>query len=129
MKSPRLLIGTLLLLTLFSCSDSSNPAPMVSDIFIPNLSNQWTSSRGTNFFFTADNPGTNKSTFTGSEQDGENNTVLTGNYENYTVQFTFDVSKVTYTGKFIKGSSPLRMELKGSDGKSLTITQQLVNNN
>lgn len=128
MKTSKLFSGAMLLLMLFSCSDSNDPSPL-ADLFVPNLSNQWASSRNSFFFFTADakGRGTNKSTFTGSEQKGGNDD-LTGSYENYDVQFTFDVSKVTYKGKFIKGSDPLRMELKGTDGESLTLIQQQVNN-
>ena len=123
MKTKKLLSGLFLLLMLFSCSDSNDPAPL--DIFIPNLSNQWASNRNSNFFFLAETEGVNKSNFTGNEQDEDGNVAqLTGNFENYNVQFTFDVSKVTYSGKFIKGSKPLRMELKGSDGKNLVITRQ-----
>lgn len=123
MKTKKLLSGLFLLLMLFSCSDSNDPAPL--DIFIPNLSNQWASNRNSNFFFLAETEGVNKSNFTGNEQDEDGNVAqLTGNFENYNVQFTFDVSKVSYSGKFIKGSKPLRMELKGTDGKNLVITRQ-----
>ncbi|MDB5126982.1 hypothetical protein [Mucilaginibacter sp.] len=111
---------------LFSCSKDAS----VLDIFIPNLSNQWVSDRNTNFFFTSDNPDKNESTFFGNEQDpGTGDTFqLTGKYKNYDVEFTFTEGPetgVTYTGKFIKNSNPLRMEMKAPGNKKVTITQNL----
>jgi uncharacterized protein YxeA len=111
----------------FSCSKDAS----VLDIFIPNLSNQWVSDRNTNFFFNPDDPEKkNEATFTGSEQNPGTGDVfqLTGKYKNYDVEFTFTEGSetgVTYTGKFIKNSNPLRMELKAPGNKKLTITQNL----
>jgi hypothetical protein len=112
---------------LFSCSKDAS----VLDIFIPNLSNQWVSDRNTNFFFNPDDPDKkNEATFTGSEQNPGTGDVfqLTGKYKNYDVEFTFTEGPetgVTYTGKFIKNSNPLRMEMKAPGNIKVTITQNL----
>ena len=112
----------------FSCSKDAS----VLDIFIPNLSNQWVSDRNTNFFFNSDDPDKNKneSTFTGNEQNPDTGDVfqLTGKYKNYDVEFTFTEGPekgITYTGKFIKNSNPLRMEMKAPGNVKVTITQNL----
>jgi len=102
----------------------------ILDIFIPNISNVWKSSRNTRFFFNPDKSGVNETTFSGSEQNGTTED-LTGKFKNYDVEFTFingDEEGVKYTGKFIKGSNPLRLEVKGTNNVNLVIIQDLSNN-
>lgn len=119
----KILCASCLLFIAFGCGkDGSNP---ILDVFIPNLSNQWVSSRNTNFFFLPDKDKVNESTFFGNEQDGAS-IPFKGSYKNYDINFTFEDGPekgVKYTGKFIKNSKPLRMEVKGSNGVSLVITK------
>lgn len=113
-----------LLFVIVSCGSDDNS---LVDIFIPNVSNQWTSDRGSRFFFNPDERDVNESNFTGSEQS----TIIdefSGHFKNYDITFTFtegDEKEVKYTGKFIKGSNPLRIEVTGTNGKKIKITQVL----
>lgn len=91
--------------------------------FIPNISNQWTSSRGTNFFFFNYTQNVNTSAFEGNEQPGTLH--FTGSFTNYDINFTFDADpKNKYTGKFVKDSNPLQINVTDSKGVKLTLTKQ-----
>lgn len=119
----KILCASCLLFIAFGCGkDGSNP---ILDVFIPNLSNQWESSRNTTFFFLPDKNDVNESTFFGNEQTGQTNQFL-GSFKNYDINFTFQDGPdkgIKYTGKFIKNSSPLQMKVKGSNGVELIITK------
>lgn len=97
------------------------------EVFVPNISNQWESSRNTKFFFVAAKDSVSESTFTGNEQDENFETTdLEGKFKNYDVEFTFTSGPedgVKYTGKFLKNSNPLQMKVTGTNGQSITITQ------
>ena len=122
--SPRKLCLMLLcsLLLAIACGDDSP----IDELFIPNIDNAWSSSRGTTFVTSAETKDVNESDFTGNETDTNGDSFdLTGHFKNYDVNFTFTAgpeSGVTYTGKFVKGSAPLKMNVKGSNGVSLTLT-------
>lgn len=97
------------------------------EVFVPNISNQWESSRNTKFFFVAAQDSVSESTLTGNEQDENFETFdLEGSYKNYDVEFTFTSGPedgVKYTGKFLKNSNPLQMKVTGTNGQSITITR------
>jgi hypothetical protein len=119
----KVMFATLLFL-LVGCGSDDN---ILADIFIPNVSNQWTSDRGSRFFFNPDERDVNESDFTGSEQNG-NNFEFSGHFKNYDITFTFNEGNeigVKYTGKFIKGSNPLRIKVTGTNGETIEITQVL----
>lgn len=87
--------------------------------FIPNLSNAWENiTDATNtFFFLPAQTNTNKSTFTGNENPpgGAPQVQFSGSFENENIEFTYTSGAQTgkkYSGKFIRDSNPLRMELK-----------------
>jgi hypothetical protein len=126
----KVMFATLLFL-LVGCGSDDN---ILADIFIPNVSNQWTSDRGSRFFFNPDERDVNESDFTGSEQtdvedvNGDDFFELSGHFKNYDITFTINgglEQGVKYTGKFIKGSNPLRIEVTGTNGKKIKITQVL----
>lgn len=122
MKTKILFISCVFFMILSCGKNKSDP---IEDLFIPNLSNQWESSRNTNFFFLADKDNVNESTFLGNEQTGATNQFL-GSFKNYDIKFTFQDGPdkgVKYTGKFIKNSKPLQMKVKGSNGVELVITK------
>jgi hypothetical protein len=125
MKS-KILILSVLTSILLGCSTSGDNSVMSGDdLFIPDITNQWTSSRGTFFNFDPDKTNVNQSTFTGQEE-GATDDNFNGKFKNYAVQFTFTTGNdtgVTYSGSFVKGSNPLVMKLKGSNGENLTLTQ------
>jgi hypothetical protein len=132
MKSKTFLLGIMICFLAGCSGGGSTPG---DDLFIPDISNQWVSSRTSIFFFNADKTNVNESTFTGEEEgtrtvDGQEisyNDDFNGHFKNYDISFTFTEgpdSLVTYSGKFVKGSNPLKMQLKGTNGKTLTITRQ-----
>ena len=122
-KTTFLLSFIVLAFVAVSCNKSTDDG---IDIFIPNLSNNWTSSLDpdVHYFFapTPGNENKNESDFTGN--DGVNN--LTGHYLNYDVSFTMSEGPeagVKYSGKFIKGD-PLKMQLHGTNGVDMTLTRE-----
>ena len=128
MKSKIWLCGVFVML-FAGCSGNKDGG---DDIFIANVSNAWNSSRSSTFIFNPDKTGVNESNFTGQELDNSNNdNEFSGSFKNYDIHFKFTSGNdagVTYTGKFVKGSDPLKMQLKGTNGVSLTITKQVQNN-
>ena len=129
MKSKFLFWG-ILSCFLIGCSGNSDMVTPVPDVFIPDVSNTWNSSRSSTFFFTADKTGVNTSNFVGQESSGAVADSLAGSFTNYNINFTFKKGTdagVTYTGKFVKGSNPLQMQLKGTNGVSLTLTKAVSN--
>ena len=105
------------------------------DLFIPNISNQWESDRDSKFFFNPENTGVSESNFIGSEQtanadeNGETFFEFTGRFKNYDIEFTFTNGTekgIKYTGHFIKGSNPLRIEVTGTNKKKVKIVQILT---
>lgn len=109
------------ILLLFSCGKDG----ATNQSFIPNISNSFTSSRGTNFFFLNYTANVNTSSFEGNEQPGSLH--FTGSYTNYDIVFTFDSGPekgVTYTGKFVKDANPLQMNITGTNKVNLIITKQ-----
>lgn len=119
-----------LLMLLSTCKDDSATGP-ADDFFIPNISNQWDSSRdNSKFFFNPEKRDVNESTFTGSEQGEGFNDEFSGKFKNYYIEFTFSGGKdanVKYVGKFIKGSNPLRIEVQGTNNVKLVLIQRLNN--
>lgn len=112
---------SLCLLTLVKCGKDG---PL--DIFIPNLANAWASDRGTSFLMSATTQGVNESTFTGTEQSPSTGNIddFNGKFKNYDIEFTFTSGTETgkkYIGKFIKGSSPLKIEARRSDDPSIRV--------
>jgi hypothetical protein len=90
----------------------------IIDLFIPNLSNQWISNRNSNFFFLPEQDNVSESNFNGNEVANDDGVAqpFTGHFKNYDISFKFEDGPrkgETYSGKLIKGSNPLRMELKG----------------
>jgi hypothetical protein len=80
--------------------------------------------------FRADKTGVNTSTFVGQETSGAVADGLAGSFTNYNISFTFKKgtdADVTYSGKVVKGSNPLQMQLKGTNGVSLTLTKAVSN--
>lgn len=120
---------TTLLLTILLTSCSGDGGLL--DLFVPNLSNQWESNRGTFFFFTADERDVNESTLTGNEQSNVGDIHnFTGRFKDYDIEFTFlegPEKNVKYTGKFIKESDPLTIKATGTNGVKLEIVQRLNN--
>ena len=118
-------VGILLLLS--TCSEDNG---MVSEeIFIPNISNQWESSRdNSSFFFNPEKQEVNESTFLGSEQGDKGTSEFNGKFKNYDIEFTFsegEDAEIRYSGKFIKGSNPLRIEVTGTNNVKLVLIQRL----
>jgi len=102
----------LFLITSTSCSKAALD-------FIPNLSNTWENTADVtntfSFFPAATN--TNKSTFTGNANPpgGLPQVQFAGSFENEDIEFTYTSGAQngkSYSGKFIRDSNPLRMELK-----------------
>ena len=127
----KLMFAMLLLIIGACCSDGDS---LIEEMFIPNVSNQWTSDRNSRFFFNPSNTKVNESDFLGSEQttiadvNGETFFEHSGHFKNYDINFTFTTGEdkgVKYSGKFIKGSNPLRIEVTGTNGKKIVITQVL----
>jgi hypothetical protein len=123
-------LGVFLLFLLAACGGGASNADVTEDVFIPNVSNQWLSSRGTTFFFNPERTGVNESAFDGFEQDTITfeNLEFTGKFKNYDIEFTFTSgpdSAIKYTGKFLKGSNPLKMRVTGTNNVTLEITQNL----
>lgn len=121
----KIVFATLLFL-IAGCSSDND----VVDIFIPNVSNQWESDRNSKFFFNPENTDVNESNFIGSEQTSSDNFEFTGFFKNYDIEFTFTEGAeqgVKYTGRFIKGSNPLRIEVNGTNKNKIKITQVLLN--
>lgn len=97
----------------------------ILEVFIPNIANQWESSRGSFFFFSPAQTDVSESTFTGNEQNGTTDD-FTGKFKNYDIEFTFsngNESGVRYIGKFVKNSNPLKIDVKGANGVRLILTQ------
>ena len=121
----RILLIAFFALVAAGCSKGGDDS--LNDVFIPDVSNQWLSSRGTSFVFNADKTGVNQSTFNGFETSDQDSNNFSGSFKNYNISFKFSSgteSGVTYSGNFVKGSSPLKMQVKGSNGVSLTLTRQ-----
>lgn len=99
----------------------------LAEIFVPNISNQWTSNRNSFFFFLPDSTNVRSSTFNGNENRDANQDQFVGNFKDYDIEFTFTSGPdkdVKYKGKFIKGSSPLKISAKGTNGETLEILRQ-----
>jgi len=124
MKKRNVLYGILMVIIMAGCSGSSDPT---DDIFIANVSNAWTSNRNSRFLFNADKNDVSQSNFNGEEDDVDGNVNnMNGAFNNYDIHFTFTdgvENGVTYTGKFVKGSNPLKMIVKGTNNITLTITK------
>ena len=114
-------------LSINSCSPNDDGGSTINDLFIPDFSNEWLSNRtDVIFFFNPDTTNVNQGTFGGSEQTDSGNFIVSGKFKNYDVQFTFTngaESGVTYSGKFVKSSTTLEMQLKGTNGKKLNLTK------
>ncbi|EOR92921.1 hypothetical protein ADIARSV_4009 [Arcticibacter svalbardensis MN12-7] len=108
-----------------ACTDDD---ASIDDLFIPNVSNQWTSDRNSIFFFTTEQSNVSESTFTGNEQPQDNSNdvyQLEGSFKNHDIEYTFSSGPETgikYTGKFIEGAS-LKIKATGSNGKKVEITR------
>ena len=119
----KIFLASLLLLAT-ACSDDDTS---IDGLFIPNVSNQWTSDRNSIFFFTTEQSNVSESTFTGNEQPLDNDDVyqLEGSFKNHDIEYTFTSGPETgvkYTGKFIEGAS-LKVKATGSNGKKVEITR------
>lgn len=124
-----LTLVAMLFLLMTGCSSDDGDS-IIDDLFIPNVSNQWESDRNSTFFFNPKDGKTNvnESDFTGSEQTEDDSFKLAGHFKNYDINFTFSEGPETgvkYTGKFIKGSNPLRIEVSGTNNKKIKIIQKL----
>lgn len=116
-----MMLASLFIFTIISCGKSG---PLE---FIPNLSNTWTNkadATNTFFFFPAQD-NTNKTTFTGNANPpgGAPQVQFSGSFENVDIEFTYTSgaqSGKRYTGKFVRDSNPLRMELT-SGAESLVL--------
>jgi hypothetical protein len=98
----------------------------LSGVFIPNIGNDWTSSRNSLIVITPKDTGVNESDFQGNESDDTSFANFKGHFKNYDVNFTFDDGRdagVKYSGQFVKDSKPLQMRVTGTNGVSLTITK------
>lgn len=119
---PRKMCLLLMVSLAIACGDDSP----LDELFIPNIDNAWNSSRNSTFVTSAENRDVNESDFTGTETDSNGDAFdLTGHFKNYDVEFTFTngpEANVKYTGRFVKGSDPLKMNVTGSNGVSLTLT-------
>jgi phosphoheptose isomerase len=124
MKKKNLLYGILLLL-IVACGG----AEAIADLFVANLSNDFTSSRSSSFIFSPAKTGVNESDFTGQELDASGvDKEFSGHFLNYDIHFTFTSGPekdVTYTGKFVKGSDPETIKLTGSNGQPLTLIKHI----
>jgi hypothetical protein len=115
---------TLLVTPVFSSCDGSG----LEDIFLPNISNLWQSTRSSTFFFSDYTDNVSESSFKGKEEDGviaARN--FTGKFKNYDVELTYingPENNVKFTGQFVKGSNPLQMKFTGTNGVNLTLTRQ-----
>ncbi len=119
MKKIFLVKACLLFLLISSCGTSGGG---IADLFIPNFSNLWASSRGTNFQFVPNASNVPSGTLTGDE-DG---IPFTGSFNSYKVEFTFTSGAengVKYSGKIIKDSDPVKMELTGTNNVQLTLVK------
>ena len=116
-----LLLSGIVLLTI-ACG-----AEGLSGLFVPNIGNDWTSSRNSLFVITPQDTGVNRSTLEGNESTDSTFDNFHGSFENYDVQFTFEDGKdagVTYKGQFVKNSQPLKMVVTGDkNNETLTITK------
>lgn len=119
---PRKLCLVLMVSLAMACGEDSP----VDELFIPNIDNAWNSSRNSIFVTSAEKKDVNESDFTGTETDSNGDSFdLTGHFKNYDVEFTFTngpEANVKYSGRFVKGSDPLKMSVTGSNGVSLTLT-------
>lgn len=126
MKSIHVLPRKLYLMLMLSLAIACGEDSPVDELFIPNIDNAWNSSRNSTFVTSADKKDVNESDFTGNETDSNGDSFdLTGHFKNYDVEFTFTngpEAGVKYTGRFVKGSDPLKMNVTGSNGVSLTLT-------
>ncbi|MBC7745529.1 MAG: hypothetical protein H7096_10535 [Flavobacterium sp.] len=116
MRTKLLTMTCLLLFLMTGCGDDG----AVSNLFIPDFSNNWESSRLTVFQFKPDALNVNKGNFNGDE-DGS---LFTGSFNSYDINFTFSSGSeagTTYSGKFVKDSKPLQMIVKKPGGADLTI--------
>jgi len=122
MKKRNVLYGILMIMVV-GCSGAS----VIPDLFVANVSNAWTSDRNSRFLFNADKNDVSQSNFNGEEDDKDGNVNnMNGAFNNYDIHFTFTngaENGVTYTGKFVKGSNPLQMIVKGTNNITLTITK------
>ena len=119
----KIFLASLLLLSA-ACADDDTG---IDGLFIPNVSNQWTSNRNSIFFFNTESTNVSESTFTGNEQPLDNNDVyeLEGSFKNHDIEYTFTSGPETgvkYTGKFIEGAS-LKIKATGSNGNKVEITR------
>ncbi len=116
------LIAVVIMLIFTGCGADS-----IADLFIPNISNIWQSNRNSQFFFRDYTPNVNKSGFTATEEGIESIDTLAGSFENEKIEFTFSDGAdkgIKYKGKFMKDSSPLKMELRGSNGETLILIKR-----
>ncbi|MBE7176378.1 MAG: hypothetical protein INR69_08255 [Mucilaginibacter polytrichastri] len=114
----------LFVLILSACGRDSGVSP--DESFIPDISGGFSSSRSpsTSLFFQPEKTGVNTSAFIGLEQPA--GSAFSGTFTNYTISFTFSDGPekgITYSGKFVKNSNPLKMEVKGTNNVSLTLTR------
>lgn len=118
MKKKSLLRICLFFTVLTGCGEDG-----IADLFIPNFTNNWTSSRETPFEFKPNATDVSEGSFTGTEDNGIRND-FEGSFNNLDIEFTFlegDEAGVNYSGKFIKDSKPLTMKVKGTNNVELTI--------
>ena len=119
MKTKLLFKACLLFILITGCGGGGGG---IADLFFPNFSNLWSSTRGTQFQFAPTQTNVSKGDFIGDE-DGE---TFTGSFNNLNINFTFTSGAengVKYSGQFIKKDNPTTMKVKGTNNVELTITR------
>ena len=116
MKTKKILFACFVMVALTGCGKDGG----IANLFIPNFSNLWKSSRETFFTFKPDDANLSSGKLSGDE-DGR---TFKGSYDNYDIKFSFDNEQaIIYTGQIIKDSKPLSMKVKGTNNVELTITK------